>query len=312
MQRISVRLLRRLTARMYTGGMKERFWDHYQSWEEAEEAWDAAAAAAANAMPLKAPDFYPSSHPIAPKEGSMRWKGFRWVIRRDGGCRLFRLLIRHPIKYICQFFSSLVQDKAYHKEGDFFFYGVGSVEELYALMKRDDTLLIVGFSYCQKPHECPCARFSNGCSAEIGNPVCQQCAIAKVMHALPHGKTIPIVIPTINDIGNHVLEVIDAFPHHRVLFMITACEMALEMFGDLGNMVGIQGVGIRLGGRTCNTMRAFALSEEGVKPGLTKVLPPAERRMLDLLRFWRQERLQETGCPQVKTEGCDCCQSPLS
>ena len=70
--------------------------------------------------------------------------------------------------------------------------------------------------------------------------------------------------------------------------------MALEMFGDFGNMVGMKGVGIRLGGRICNTMRAFALSEEGVKPGLTVVLPEAERRMLDLLKFWRQARVQES------------------
>jgi hypothetical protein len=115
------------------------------------------------------------------------------------------------------------------------------------------------------------------------------------MHSLPHSKTIPVVIPTINAIGNHVLEVIKAFPKHQVLFVITACEMALEMFGDFGNMVGVKGVGVRLGGRVCNTMRAFALSEEGVKPGLTVVLPPAERRMLDLLRFWSEARIQESG-----------------
>ena len=71
--------------------------------------------------------------------------------------------------------------------------------------------------------------------------------------------------------------------------MITACEMTLEMFGDWGNMVNLRGVGIRLDGRICNTMRAFELSERGIKPGLTVVLDETQKAMLRLIR----ERLVE-------------------
>jgi hypothetical protein len=69
--------------------------------------------------------------------------------------------------------------------------------------------------------------------------------------------------------------------------MITACEMTLQMFGDWGNMVNIQGIGVRLDGRICNTMKAFQLSEEGIKPGLTVVLDETQKRMLDLIRCRR-------------------------
>ena len=55
----------------------------------------------------------------------------------------------------------------------------------------------------------------------------------------------------------------------KLLFLITACEMSLVMFADYGNMMGAKGIGIRLDGRICNTMRAFHLSERGIKPGLT-------------------------------------------
>ena len=67
-----------------------------------------------------------------------------------------------------------------------------------------------------------------------------------------------------------------------MIFLITACELTLEMFGDWGNMAGIRGIGVRLDGRICNTMRAFELSEKGIKPGLTLVLPKTQRRILEL------------------------------
>ncbi len=52
-----------------------------------------------------------------------------------------------------------------------------------------------------------------------------------------------------------------------MVFLITACELTLEMFGDWGNMLNIRGLGVRLDGRICNTMKAFELSEIGIKPG---------------------------------------------
>lgn len=77
-------------------------------------------------------------------------------------------------------------------------------------------------------------------------------------------------------------------PDRPILFMITACELTLEMFGDWGNMVNIQGLGIRLDGRICNTMKAFELSEQGIKPGLTVVLDETQKVILQLIRSRNQ------------------------
>ena len=71
----------------------------------------------------------------------------------------------------------------------------------------------------------------------------------------------------------------------KIIFLITACEMTLEMFGDWGNMTGIQGIGVRLDGRICNTMKAFELSEQGIKPGLTVVLGETQKKMLEWISF---------------------------
>ena len=91
-------------------------------------------------------------------------------------------------------------------------------------------------------------------------------------------------IPTIHYIGEKIFEIVHAHPNKKVLFLITACEMTLEMFGDWGNMVNIQGIGVRLDGRICNTMRAFELSEKGIKPGLTVVLKESEDKILNLIK----------------------------
>jgi hypothetical protein len=53
-------------------------------------------------------------------------------------------------------------------------------------------------------------------------------------------------------------------------------------------MLHLTGIGVRLDGFVCNTMRAFELSEEGIKPGRTVVLEPTQRRMLDLFADWRK------------------------
>ena len=58
------------------------------------------------------------------------------------------------------------------------------------------------------------------------------------------------------------------------------------MFGDWGNMIQAKGIGIRLDGRICNTMRAFELSEQGIKPGLTVVLKETEQKLLDLIALF--------------------------
>ena len=85
-----------------------------------------------------------------------------------------------------------------------------------------------------------------------------------------------------------MIDIVHANPEKKVVFLITACEMTLEMFGNYGNMIGIEGVGVRLDGRICNTMKAFELSENGIKPGLTVVLEPTKQRILSLIRLRRE------------------------
>ena len=182
-----------------------------------------------------------------------------------------------------RYIRSIVRGKSYVRDDDFFFYGVSNEEEFKALVNQPDTLLVVGFSYCEKPHECPVSRFTPDCIHDPEHPVCRQCFVGKTINMLPENQTIPLIIPTIHYIAEQIFKIIEANPGKKVLFFITACEMTLEMFGDWGMAAGIKGIGVRLDGRICNTMKAFELSEVGIKPGLTVVLPKTQERILQLL-----------------------------
>lgn len=213
----------------------------------------------------------------------LKWKSLKYIVSHDKERVLPRYFLKHPLKYTLAFFKSALKKKSYKRDDDFFLYGIESVDAFKTLLNDPLALLVVGFSYCHKPFECPSGRFTDACVHDPENPVCRQCFIGKTVHFLPEKKTIPLFIPTIHYIGEKIFEIVHAHPDRKVLFIITACEMTLEMFGDWGNMVGIQGIGVRLDGRICNTMKAFELSEEGIKPGLTVVLDHTQKRILEII-----------------------------
>lgn len=264
---------------------KLKIWNQHSSWQEAEAAWDQSAKIASATNPIKKLSRMPDMPGITEETAkNLKWKSLKWMIAKDKGFKILKNVLKHPLKYGRAFLRSAWQKKPYLKNGDFFLYGVKDIEEFEKLLEDKESLLVVGFSYCHKPFECPSGRFSDACMHDASNPVCQQCFIGKCMHALPEENVIPLLIPTIHYIGGKIFDIVHANPGKRVFFMITACEMTLEMFGDWGNMVGIQGIGVRLDGRICNTMKAFELSEEGVKPGLTVVLEPTKQQMLRFIK----------------------------
>lgn len=271
--------------------MDEKYWDKFTNWEEAQHSWDQESAAAAQVKPIQTLKVLPKIPGIEEEtRRNLKWKSLKWMVKKDHGFKIFRHILKHPLRYTLRYIQSLFKSKSMLKDGDFYLYGVKNIDEFTQMMAQGDVVLVIGFSYCEKPHECPSGRFTPDCIRDLSNPVCRQCFIGKSLHTLPRTNTVPLIIPTIHYIGEKIFEVIEQYPGKQVLFLITACEMTLEMFGDWGNMSGIKGVGVRLDGRICNTMRAFELSEEGIKPGLTVLTKPTERRVLELLATWRAIR----------------------
>lgn len=270
---------------------KLKIWNHSTSWETAEKAWDEKSALLRKSQPIKTLAVLPTMPGMTEDTAKgLKWKSVKYLLSHDPKRIFPRYFFQHPLKYACRWIKSALKKRSYTRQGDFFLYGVESIEHFQSLLQEEEILLVVGFSYCHKPFECPSGRFSSECIHDPENPVCRQCFIGKAVNAMPldRGDILPLFIPTIHYIGEKMFEITQANPDKKVLFLITACEMTLEMFGDWGNMVGARGIGVRLDGRICNTMKAFELSEAGIKPGLTVVLPETQGQILDIIRgLWK-------------------------
>ncbi len=265
-----------------------KVWDEHKTWESAEHAWETQAAEAAKSRPVKKLKVLPQMPGITEETAKfLKWKSFRYMLFHKRGWAILRQFTHHPLRYALSYMRSLRKKKSYVREGDFFYYGLSSTDDFLKRAKKKEALLVVGFSYCQKPFECPKGRFTPDCIHDKHNPICQQCDIRKALHALPETNVIPLLIPTVHYIGEKMFELVHKNPHKEILFVITACELTLEMFADWGNMVGIKGIGVRLDGRICNTMKAFELSEEGIKPGLTVLTETTTERLFALIRELR-------------------------
>ena len=255
-------------------------------WDEAEKVWDQNAHEAARIQPIRGLKVLPEMVGITPDTAkNLKWKSLKWMLTKDHEGVVFKGLLKHPLKYAWAFIKSAFAQKPYTREGDFFLYGVKNITQFEQLLQNRESLLVLGFSYCHKPFECPSGRFNPDCVRDTQHSVCQQCYIGKALHASSSPQTIPLIIPTIHYIGGQIFDIVHQNPNTPILFIISACEMTLEMFGDWGNMVNIKGIGIRLDGRICNTMKAFELSEKGVKPGLTVILDVTQRKVLELIKL---------------------------
>lgn len=261
-----------------------KMWKEHPTWEEAEKAWDCGAEEARKTHPNKGLNSLPDMVGITPEtKRHLKWKALRWMVSKDHNWTVMRGFLRHPFKYGWRYLTSLFRPQSYTRDGDFFYYGIKDAEEFKKKLASPDAVFALGFSYCHKPFECPSGRFTPDCIADATNPTCRQCFIGKAVHASPE-RTHILIIPTIHYVGAKMFDLVHNNPGKEVLFVITACEMTLEMFSDWGNMAGIVGIGVRLDGRICNTMKAFELSEQGIKPGLTVVLSETQQKILDLIK----------------------------
>lgn len=216
---------------------------------------------------------------------NLRWKTLKYLIKNDAENLFFKKIIVRP-RYVARFLKSICKKKPYNRNENLFFYGISSINDFKKAIQFSTP--IVGFSYCQKPISCPSGRFCTNCINDQNNKLCKEnCFIGKSLQKLSKKKAKTIIIPTTHYIGKYILDLIDLNPKKPVIFLITACELALTMFGDYGNTLGLKGIGIKLNGRICNTMEAFTLAERGIKPGQTLLTNQSEEFFFQIIDLFR-------------------------
>lgn len=255
------------------------------SWSERLRFWEERSQEKEKEHPLKVLKSLPNMPGVCSQDAKfLKTKGFFYLLRHDQKKLFKRYFLRSPFKFGKRLIEYAIRRPPLKTDGDFYLYGYSSVDEFEKEIPTLEVPLVLGFSYCHKPHECPSGRFSQKCERNPEHPVCGQCLIGKFL-TLSEDNIIPIVIPTVHHIGDKMLKIVNRHRGKKVRFLITACEMSLKMFIPFAHMLGIKGIGVRLDGRICNTMKAFKLAEEGIKPGLTVVLPETEQRILNLLKL---------------------------
>lgn len=252
------------------------------SWADFTKRWELRSKLAAKQRPLKKHLKDPKIPHITEKtKKHLRWKAMSYILRYDHEWTIISSIAKKPFFYTYRLLRSFFQKAPFYQKEDFFFYGLKDQAAFKEALKNPETELVLGFSYCQKPLECPSGRFTDQCINSASNLVCQQCPISKIISFQNRKNTKILWIPTVHYIGKKMFSLIEE--RKNFVFLITACEMTLKMFADWGNMLGIKGIGLRLHGRICNTMKAFVLSEKGVKPGLTLLKEETEKQVYEIL-----------------------------
>lgn len=262
-----------------------KFWQQHDEWSAAERAWDERAARLAAEVPLRTFKKNPNLPGIrARTRRFLPFKSLHYLHMHDYAGDLERYFWRYPFKHGYGLLKNFLRGRTYRRDGDFFLFGIKDEAEFKRRLQSDKSVLVVGFSYCHKPFECPEGRFTDSCIHDQDNPVCGQCFIGKAVHSLPDDRVVPLFITTVHYIGEKMVEVRTKWPGYDQLFLITACELTLEMFGLMGGAVGFAGIGVRLDGQICNTMKAFEASEIGIKPGMAIVTDPTQARMMAIFQ----------------------------
>lgn len=219
----------------------------------------------------------------------LKWKTLFYLISLKEGKSLFYCYVLKSPKLFFQFlFSIFFPKKISKRKDDYFFYGYSSFDELINSYKdKENAMLVIGFSYCQKPLNCPAGRFNDKCNRDLSYSSCRNCIIGEVKNMPRLFRLKIIIIPTFLYLAKFLCKEKNKAPEKDFIFLITACELSFRMFERYVNLLQLKGIGIRLQGRICNTFDAFKLAERGIKPGLTLVTSSVKndiKKLLDILK----------------------------
>jgi len=155
------------------------------------------------------------------------------MIFKDHNEEILKGFLKHPLKY-GGFSQISLAPKSYNEKEIFFLYGVDSLTQFEELLKNRKALLILGFSYCTSPLNVIRALTPDLCALTLNILFVSSALFGKIVQAATPKQTIPLFIPTIHYIGGKIFENVHQNPGKPIVFMITACELTLEMFGRLG------------------------------------------------------------------------------
>jgi len=220
------------------------------------------------------------------KKNSKRYlkvKGFYHLFKQNPSY-VIKALLRRPFLYFKRFISSFSEKRTLLQEG-VHLYGFKKLEDLKRSLASKESLLILGFSYCQRPKNCPAIRFSNTCP--IDQSTCSSCSLSPFIKHLRKDDSF-IVIAKALDLGEKILNLQKKYPQKEILFALSVCDLSEEIFSNFSHILGAKGVSFSLNGNTCTNFKSFQLAEEGKKKNTT-YLDDMQNQLLQEFLFLRKE-----------------------
>ena len=196
---------------------------------------------------------------------------------------LFKAFLKRPFFYLKRYFFQK------EKTSSAFFHGVQSLGELQALVKNPNNLLLLGFSYCQKPLFCPSGRFNADCSFDPA--LCSNCFIGKCFQKeLINSEK--MIITTASSLAEKLLFLAssESSSSRQIVFVICACAFSIRIFEDFPDLLNLSGRSFPLSGAVCTSFKEFKRAENGQKKGAMSLCDTAQRAILELVTVRSNKR----------------------
>lgn len=222
--------------------------------------------------------------PIFPK--FFKIKTLLYLLKQDKKCKnshLLKFFIKRPFYYSYNLLKSYLRTNPYVLDNDVFLFKMRNINDLQRKTEDKNALFVFGFSYCQKPKDCPVGKFTPSCSP-IKNSVCLNCFIGKCFK-MSSNRDQFLVIPDIYYISVKLTELIQRNPKKEIVFVICSCYLSIKMFLDFANMVKLKGVALPLINRVCLNYKSFLFAEKGKKNGITDISEKNKDFLFNILKI---------------------------
>lgn len=193
-------------------------------------------------------------------------KAFFYIFFQDKKL-FFKIFLSSPFKYLLNILKASFKKPYTYSNGLFFF----NVEE--KNFKKEDSTTFTGFSYCQKPIDCPCKRFSENClylknNFTCKNNICKNCFISSF-----EKRENIFFITTVSSLSKKIFQTLKKHPKNKnIFFIISACFFSIDLFKHFPNILNIKAIAIPLSGNVCSNFEKFKKAEIGKKKGKTEIL----------------------------------------
>ena len=202
-----------------------------------------------------------------------------YVFRQD---KIFFLktICRHPFLYFFRWIHSFFMQPKVLQE-DIYLCNCKNLAPFQKDLSKKNSLLFLGFSYCQKPLFCPSQRFSTLCPIK-NSSLCQKCPLFPFISLIEKDRY--LMITTALELGKKILDLQKKHPKKKLYFLIACCDFSRKMFTPYATILGVKGMVFSLKGPVCTNFSAFYHAEMGKKKNQTFLNDTQQMLLMKLLK----------------------------